>query len=67
MFRWNGSTLEELVEHILSSPAQYTTNAIAYYRRKGDVDIVTRILYARKLALQKRLMRRIEALSEQEE
>lgn len=66
MFKWNGSSLEDLVEHILDSPAQYTTNAIAYYRRKEDLDTVDRIKYARKLALQRRLLRRVDALTEQE-
>lgn len=66
MFKWNGSSLEDLVEHILGSPAQYTTNAIAYYRRKGDIDTVSKIKYARKLALQRRLLRRADALTEQE-
>ena len=67
MFRWNKSTIDELVEHILDVSAQDTSNAIAYYRRKGDVDTVERLKYARRLALQKRLMRRTEALTEQEE
>lgn len=64
MFSWKNCTIDELVEHILNVPAQYTTNAIAYYRRKKDLDTADRIKYSRKLALQKRLLRRAEALTE---
>lgn len=67
MFKWSESSVEDLVEHILSVPAQYTTSTIAYYRRKGCVDIVKKIQYARRLALQQRLLRRAEIIDLQEE
>lgn len=50
MFSWATETIERLAWHIASVSRQRTMAAITYYRRKGEVDIVQRIEFARKLS-----------------
>ena len=53
---------EELVEHVLNSTAQAITQQIAYYRQRGNDEVVTKIKMARLLARQKKLQKQMESL-----
>lgn len=50
MFSWATETIDGLAWHIATVSRQQTMAAITYYRRKGEVDIVQRIEFARRLS-----------------
>jgi hypothetical protein len=55
-------TIEELVEHVLSSTVAAITQQLSYYRKKEDLEVVEKILRARILAKQKKLQQQLEGL-----
>lgn len=56
-------TTEELVEHVLTNTAQAITQQIAYYRQRGNEEIVNKIIMARLLARQSKLLKQMETLN----
>lgn len=65
MFSWKTGTIERLAEHIATVSRQHTMAAITYYRRKGDVETVQRIKFARELAKKYRVILLAEEIKKQ--
>ena len=55
-------TVEELAEFVLNSPVSRITQQLGHYRRKGNEEMVAKILEARRLAKKKKLEAQLEAM-----
>lgn len=65
MFDWKESTLNDCAWHIARSTSQTTNTMLVYYRRKGDDEVVDKILEARKLAKKYRTLIKAERITEE--
>jgi hypothetical protein len=55
-------TVEELAEFVIISPVSRITQQLGHYRRKGNEEMVDKILEARRLAKKKKLEAQLEAM-----
>ena len=55
-------TVEELAEFVIISPVSRITQQLGHYRRKGNEEMVAKILDARRLAKKKKLGAQLEAM-----
>ena len=65
MFDWKNSTLEDCAWHVARVSPQHTTSALAYYKRRSDEEVLTKIQEARKLAKRYRVLIKAERLTEE--
>ena len=62
MFDWKDASTDELALHIVDLPSANVHTQVAYYKRKGDEGMLTKIENARKIAKALRLRRRAESI-----
>ena len=55
-------TVEDLAQFVLDSPVANITQQLCHYRRKGNDEMVAKILEARRLAKKKKLEAQLEAM-----
>lgn len=55
-------TVEELAKHFETKTTQAITQQLMHYQKKGDSEVVTKILKARIIAKQKKLSAELELL-----
>lgn len=55
-------TVEELADYVEKSSAQRITQQLIYYRKKGDSEMVEKIVAARKIVKKRKLVKQLEQL-----
>lgn len=59
---YQNCTVEELADYVEQSPASRITQQMIYYRERGIVEMVEKIVEARKIVKKRKLLRKLEEM-----
>ena len=65
MFNWVDASTDEMARHIAQISAQQVTSLMYYYKKKKNVQMLTKMIAARILAKRYRAAKKVESLIEE--